>query len=154
MIRLLGATLSGIIYCFIGPPFALLALIGLGTLHFMRLGYTASDAFWRFTSMLDRATDAAGPTFTIILLLGLCAAAALSAGIVAARITRRYAYLASLFIILVCAGTLLYIGRFRVLEIYLWLFILGGTASVLVGAFIGGRTYWPDAGPSPTRRLR
>ncbi|MBK8160403.1 MAG: hypothetical protein IPK59_17065 [Rhodospirillaceae bacterium] len=148
MMRLLGATLSGVIFCFVGPPFALLAMVGLGTLYFMRIGYTGSDALRRFIDMMDQLSEAIGLTATLVLLLGLCAVAALSAGIAAARITRPYAYVASSFIILICAGTLLFIGRRAPEPLYLWLFILGGTVSVLVGAWVGGRTYWPD--PRPT----
>ena len=153
MIRLLGATLTGVLFCFVGPPFALLALVGIGTLYLMRLGYSTRDAFWHVARMLDQATDAMGPTGNLVLLLGLCAAAALSAGIAAARITRAYDYVASIFIILICAGTLLYVGRFWPQSIYLWLFIAGGTVCVLFGTFIGRRTHWPDSRPAPARRL-
>jgi hypothetical protein len=152
MIRLLGATLSGVIFCFIGPPFALLALVGLGTLYFMRLGYTALDGYWRIAEMLNEMSDAAGPTATVVLLLGLCAVAALSAGMVAARITRQHAYVAGVFIILICAGTLLFIGSHAREPLYLWLFILGGTVCVLVGVFIGSRTYWPNPRPAPAHQ--
>jgi hypothetical protein len=162
MLRLIGATLCGLIFCFVAPLFVPLSLMVLGMLAFMRHGYGARDAFLRVNTLLDQLFDAMGSVGSVVLALGLCALAALAAGIAAARIAPRprpwHPYIASLLIILVAAGTIYFaVADFRIDPIYLWLFIAGGTVCVLLGTVIGRRTHWPDPrpdpSPAPARRL-
>jgi hypothetical protein len=152
MLRFIGATLAGLIFCAIGPIFIPVALYVLSLLYMIRQGHTLAVAQQEIGQLVRYSVFHLDGIWAWLVILGLCAIASLAAGVAAARIARDYAYVAAIVIIFVCTVTLAYIGRGAPDPIFLWLFILGGAVCVFAGCFLGRWSSWPEASrPVPSK---
>lgn len=131
--RLFGALAAGLAYSFLTPLFIPLLVFLASAQYLVLHGYSwrrAQHVIWRTLDLLDGS----GPA----LVIGICVAAAVSAGFVAARIARDIPYSACLLLVMINITICMIIMR-GLGELERTGFLLGGTVCVFFGGYLSER---------------
>jgi MFS family permease len=149
MLRLTGATLCGLVFCFGWPDFITRAFVQFGRLLLLRSGHDWDRAFYLARRMEHQIMRRIDDDWQIALLLAVVAVAALGGGAVAGHLARRHDYKSAAFVCLVSGSYLVYWyvdhdGRKHLLFA---LCLLAGAACVFLGCFaarfLRTRIRWP-----------
>ena len=131
--RLFGALAAGQAYSFLTPLFIPL-LVFLATAQYLIFqGYSwrnAQRAAWRLLDIVDG--------FGLGLVIGLCVIAAVSGGVIAARIVRDIPYSACSLLVTINV-TICAIAMRGMRELELTAFLLGGSVYVFLGGYLSDR---------------
>lgn len=149
MLRLTGAVLCGLFFCFAWPIFITQAFVYSVSLLLLRSGHDWDAAFYFAYRLERKIMMSIDEDWQIVLMFSIVVTAAMGGGAVAGILARGRAYIGASLIVLICGLYIIdyYVDGGGTEHLWFALFLLACAACVFLGCFaarfLGPRIRWP-----------